>query len=56
MQYSSERGSTLFDMGDQLAEIAGREGETVPTVVRRSIVAGVNRAKSGETVLSGFEA
>ena len=60
MQYNSHRGSIVVrcpnDMRDQLKEIAGREGETVSTVVRRLIVSAVNRARSGETILSGFEA
>lgn len=59
MQYTS-RGSIVVrcpvDMRDQLKEIAEREGETVSTVVRRLIVSAVNRAKSGETMLCGFEA
>jgi hypothetical protein len=43
-------------MRDQLKEIAGREGETVSTVVRRLIVSAVTRAERGERVLAGFEA
>jgi predicted DNA-binding protein len=60
MQYNSHRGSIVVrcpkDMRDQLKEIAGREGETVSTVVRRLIVSAVNRAERGERVLAGFEA
>jgi len=49
MQYNSHRGPIVVrcpnDMRDQLKEIAGREGETVSTVVRRLIVSAVNRAE-----------
>jgi hypothetical protein len=60
MQYGTSRSSIVVRcpnaMRDQLKEIAGREGETVSTVVRRLIVSVVNRAKNGETLLCGSEA
>jgi hypothetical protein len=60
MQYTARpRGSIVVrcpvDMRDQLREIAEREGETVSTVVRLLIAGAVNRARAGQSVLSGFE-